>query len=382
MDITTFTTTVAEFFHRPDWYQNWVLQVFVVLFLTLLLNLIQRRVLNRLSARLEKNTAYWDEVVVLALRRPLRVLILVVGLGFALEIIRSEAEAVIFEAVDPVRTVSIIVILAWFLVRLIKQGEDGIVAQREAVGEPYDRTTLDAIAKLLRVSVTIAATLVVLQTLGFSVSGVLAFGGIGGLAVGFAAKDLLANFFGGLTIYLDRPFAVGDWIRSPDRDLEGTVEHIGWRLTRIRTFDQRPLYVPNSTFSTIAVENPSRMHHRRIYETIGIRYEDAGKMAAIVSDVEQMLRSHPEIETQATLMVNFTTFAPSSLDFFIYTFTKTTNWAKYHQVKQDVLLRIIEIVEAHSAEIAFPTSTVHLAHSVDAGQEMPAQQLDSPVPSP
>ncbi len=382
MDITTFTTTVAEFFHRPDWYQNWVLQVLVVLFLTLLVNLIQRRVLNRLSARLEKNTAYWDEVVVLALRRPLRVLILVVGLGFALDIIRSEAEAVIFEAVDPVRAVSIIVILAWFLVRLIQQGEDGIIAQREAVGEPYDRTTLDAIAKLLRVSVTIAATLVVLQTLGFSVSGVLAFGGIGGLAVGFAAKDLLANFFGGLTIYLDRPFAVGDWIRSPDRDLEGTVEHIGWRLTRIRTFDQRPLYVPNSTFSTIAVENPSRMHHRRISETIGIRYEDAGKMAAIVSDVEQMLRSHPEIETQATLMVNFTTFASSSLDFFIYTFTKTTNWAKYHQVKQDVLLRIIEIVETHNAEIAFPTSTVHLAHSVGAGQEMPAQQLDYPVPSP
>ena len=382
MDITTFTTTVAEFFHRPDWYQNWVLQVLVVLFLTLLVNLIQRRVLNRLLARLEKNTAYWDDVVVLALRRPLSVLILVVGLGFALDIIRSEAEAVIFEAVDPVRTVSIIVILAWFLVRLIKQGEDGIIAQREAVGEPYDRTTLDAIAKLLRVSVAIAATLVALQTLGFSVSGVLAFGGIGGLAVGFAAKDLLANFLGGLTIYLDRPFAVGDWIRSPDRDLEGTVEHIGWRLTRIRTFDKRPLYVPNSTFSTIAVENPSRMHHRRIYETIGIRYEDAGKMAAIVSHVEQMLRGHPEIETQATLMVNFTTFAPSSLDFFIYTFTKTTDWAKYHQVKQDVLLRIIEIVETHNAEIAFPTSTVHLANSFGAGQEMPAQQLDYPVPSP
>ena len=382
MDITTFTTTVAEFFHRPDWYQNWVLQVFVVIFLTLLVNLIQRRVLNRLHARLEKNTAYWDDVVVLALRRPLSVLILVVGLGFALDIIRSEAEAVIFEAVDPVRTVSIIVILAWFLVRLIKQGEDGIIAQREAVGEPYDRTTLDAIAKLLRVSVTIAAMLVALQTLGFSVSGVLAFGGIGGLAVGFAAKDLLANFLGGLTIYLDRPFAVGDWIRSPDRDLEGTVEHIGWRLTRIRTFDKRPLYVPNSTFSTIAVENPSRMHHRRIYETIGIRYEDAGKMAAIVSHVEQMLRGDPEIETQATLMVNFTTFAPSSLDFFIYTFTKTTDWAKYHQVKQDVLLRIIEIVETHNAEIAFPTSTVHLANSFGAGQEMPAQQLDYPVPSP
>ena len=210
MDLTAFTTTVAEFFYRPDWYHNWVLQVFVVVFLTLLIDLIQRRMVNRLHARLEKNAAYWDDVVVLALRRPLSVLVLVVGLGFAIDIIRSETEAVIFEAVGPVRTVGIIVILAWFLVRLIKQGEASIIAQREAVGETYDRSTFDAIAKLLRVSVTITATLVALQTLGFSVSGVLAFGGIGGVAVGFAAKDLLANFFGGLTIYLDRPFAVGD----------------------------------------------------------------------------------------------------------------------------------------------------------------------------
>ncbi len=373
MDTSTFTTAVAEFFSQPDWYHNWVLQVFVVIFLTLLINLIQRRLLNRLHARLEKNTAYWNDAVLLALRRPLSVLVLIIGLGFALDILRHEAGALIFEAVDPVRTVGIIATLAWFLVRLIQQGEAGIIAQREAVGEPYDRTTLDAIAKLLRASVTITTTLVALQTLGFSVSGVLAFGGIGGVAVGFAAKDLLANFFGGLMIYLDRPFAVGDWIRSPDRDLEGTVEHIGWRLTRIRTFDKRPLYVPNSTFTTIAVENPSRMHNRRIYETIGLRHADAGKMAAILSDVEQMLRSHPEIETRTDLMVNFTSFAPSSLDFFIYTFTKTTNWPADHQVKQDVLLRIIDIVAAHNAEIAFPTSTVHVANGALPYQNEPEQ---------
>ena len=95
------------------------------------------------------------------------------------------------------------------------------------------------------------------------------------------------------------------------------------------------------------------MHNRRIYETIGIRYDDAPKMAGIVSDVEHMLRSHPDIDTQALLMVNFTTFAPSSLDFFVYTFTKTTDWATFHKVKQDVLLRILDIIEQHGAEVAF-----------------------------
>ena len=125
----------------------------------------------------------------------------------------------------------------------------------------------------------VLSALMVLQSLGVSVSGLLAFGGIGGIAVGFAAKDMLANFLGGLSIYLDRPFAVGDWIRSPDRSIEGTVEDIGLRVTRIRTFDQRPLYVPNSTFSSVSLENPSRMTNRRIYETIGVRYEDAGRVA-------------------------------------------------------------------------------------------------------
>jgi len=203
--------------------------------------------------------------------------------------------------------------------------------------------------------------LMVMQSLGVSVSGLLAFGGIGGIAVGFAAKDLLANFLGGVSIYLDRPFAVGDWIRSPDRNIEGTVEDIGLRMTRIRTFDQRPLYVPNSTFSSVSLENPSRMTNRRIYETVGVRYEDASKVADIVKSVHAMLLEHPDIAQDRTLIVNFNHMGPSSLDFFLYTFTKTTNWVEYHAIKEDVLLRVLSIVAEHGAEIAFPTQTIHHA---------------------
>ena len=146
-------------------------------------------------------------------------------------------------------------------------------------------------------------------------------------------------------VYLDRPFAVGDWVRSPDREIEGTVENIGWRVTRIRTFDKRPLYIPNSIFSQIAVENPSRMSNRRIKETIGIRYDDASKIEIIISQVKEMLKDHPDIDTAKTLIVNFNSFAPSSLDFFIYTFTKTTDWIKFHEVKQKILLQVIKIIE-------------------------------------
>ena len=171
-------------------------------------------------------------------------------------------------------------------------------------------------------------------------------------------------------IYLDRPFKVGDWIRSPDRDIEGTVVKIGWRLTEIRTFDQRPLYVPNSMFSTISLQNPSRMLNRRIFETIGIRYDDIHQMEAIVAGVKSMLVSHPEIAQDKTMIVNFNAFNDSSVDFFVYTFTKTTEWVAFHEIKQAILLEIAAIIEQHGAEIAYPTQTLHMAdvHGKDLNQ--------------
>ena len=342
----------------------WMFAAFGVIGAALLLNLVLRRIFNRLHARaLDSHHYYWDDAVVQALRRPLACGVLVGGVGVALEI-AHDAGGLPRLVPDGALRMAVVALLAWFLVRLVNEGEQGIAAGYEDKGEPYDRTTLDAIAKLLRMAVLVVASLVVLQTLGVSIAGVLAVGGMGGIAVGFAARDLLANFFGGLMIYLDRPFAVGDWIRSPDREIEGTVEQIGWRQTRIRTFDRRPLYVPNSVFTTIAVENPSRMQNRRIYETIGLRYDDAGKLADVVADVERMLRAHPEIDTKRILMVNFNTFAPSSLDFFVYTFTKETDWARFHRIKQDVLLKILDIIESHGAQAAFPTSTVHVPEAL------------------
>jgi MscS family membrane protein len=350
-----------------DWTgaNTWVMQVFVIVFVALLFDYIQRKILRTLHRKLEQTDNPWDDALLLAATRPLSLLIWLVGITFAADIIGGETRAQIFEAIGPIRHVGVIAALVWFLTRLTTNFQNSVIERGMSGGEPYDRTTADAVGKLLRVSILITGVLVILQTLGFSVSGVLAFGGIGGIAVGFAAKDLLANFFGGLMIYLDRPFNVGDWIRSPDRDIEGTVENIGWRLTTIRSFSKRPIYVPNSMFASISVENPSRMSHRRIKETIGIRYDDAARMPGILEAVESMLRAHPEIDDGQTLMVNFNTFAPSSMDFFIYTFTHTTNWVKYHAIKQDVLFRIEQIIRDAGAEIAFPTSTIHLQQQTE-----------------
>ena len=339
----------------PEW--SWVFSVFIVVLLTTIGNFLAKRALNRLAAKLAENNTRWDDVLIAAASRPLTWMVWIVGISFAGEIIYRETSSSLFLATETLRDIGILATLTWFLLRLIKGAEVQLV---EAEDSNLDRHTAEAIGKLVRLALIITAVLVTLQTLGFSISGVLAFGGVGGIAIGFAAKDLLANFFGGLIIYLDRPFQVGDWIRSPDKELEGTVENIGWRITQIRTFDKRPLYVPNSVFTNIIVENPSRMSNRRIYETIGIRYDDIESMDRIVEDVKRMLTEHEEIDTRQTMIVNFNAFADSSVDFFVYTFTKTTNWIRFHEIKQDVLLRISEIITRHGAEIAFPTTTVLL----------------------
>lgn len=339
-------------------YRNAIV-LFLIMLLTAAASFVSAKLFKSLEKRVTATENLWDDNVLHAARAPVSLAIWLLGISVAAIVAQTYSGAEVFGAMGHIQKAGVIICLTWFLVRFVS-GAELILISPERMKQPMDETTVQAIGKLVRASIVITAILVILQTLGFSISGVLAFGGIGGIAVGFAAKDLLANFFGGLMVYLDRPFKVGDWIRSPEKDIEGIVEKIGWRLTTIRTFDKRPLYVPNAAFTSISVQNPSRMLNRRIYETIGIRYDDISLMADVVGQVKSMLQNHPDIDHTQTLMVNFNSFAPSSCDFFIYTFTKTTDWAAYHAVKQDVLLQIIHIITELGAEIAFPTSTLHL----------------------
>ncbi|MGR3913230.1 MAG: mechanosensitive ion channel family protein [Gammaproteobacteria bacterium] len=366
----------ARYFEWLGWAgaSAWMAQVFLVVLCALLGDFLLRRALKKVLRKLEKTPNPWDDALLAALRRPASLLIWVLGMTIAMDVIRLETQAGFFAINAPLRQAGVIIALTWFLIRLTRRAQQIFIARPRGAQSRADATTFDAIGKLLRASILIIAALVLLQTLGFRIAGILAFGGIGGIAIGFAARDLLANFFGGLMLYLDRPFAVGDWVRSPDRDIEGTVEHIGWRLTRIRAFDMRPIYVPNGAFLTMAIVNPSRMSHRQIYETIGLRYRDAGKIAVITAEIKAMLAAHPDIDRAQTAIVHFNRFAPSSLDFFLYAYTKTIEWARYHEIKQDVLLRVHGIITAHGAEVAFPTSTLRLpdAVRVAAAAETPA----------
>ena len=336
-------------------HQDWSSSVLFITIASFFAWVAWRILYSRLEILFKKTSFHWDDLLLEALKTPISTLIWCWPATVSLGIVLQSELGNEFNWLSTLKLILVISILVWVVMRLITNVEDYVLEQKTR-----DETTVQAVAKVARLFFIVIGVLTVMQAYGLSLSGLLTFGGVGGLIVGLAAKDLLSNFFGGLMIYFDRPFKVGDWIRSPDRQIEGTVERIGWRMTSIRTFDKRPLYVPNSVFSNIVVENPSRMLNRRIFETIGLRYDDADKVPVIIDEVREMLKNHKDIDTRQTLIVNFDAFGASSLNFFIYTFTKTVNWVRYHEVKQDVLLEVMAIIKKHEADIAFPTQTLKL----------------------
>ena len=377
--IQTITTTMNSLPGQGSYIYTAVI-AFAIILMSQILAWGARKVIKRVRRLSDITKHKWDSIVVESVENPLCFVIKVAGFLIALVVISQEIENELFDKVIKNSSVIFIPVFAWFFFNLIKNYETRRIKEISESDAPGDVTTAQAISKLIRLSIVIITILLILQNLGVNLTGVLAAGGIGGIAIGFAAQDLLANLFGGLMLYLEKPFKVGDWVRSPDRDIEGTVTEIGFRTTMIKTFDQRPIYVPNSIFTSIVLENPSRMTNRRIYETIGVRYQDISSIESILKEIRLLLQESPDIDTRLTTMVNFNQFSASSIDFFVYCFTKTKNWQEYHLVKEKVLLEVSEIIAKNGAEIAFPTTTIHIDQSPKDAMEM--QNFTDPTPTP
>ena len=352
---------IAPYFHVSPEFHVWSVQLGVIVLATICCNLLLLRLLSFLAQLAQKTSSLWQGAVMQAARVPMSFMVWLWSISAATLLLRKASPAQVFVHLGVARAVLLTLIVALFAIRLIGNMEIRLLRPHNGK-QAVDATTVRAMGKLLRLVVFVLGTLMCLQTFGVSVSGVLAFGGVGAMAIGFAAKDMLANFFGGLMIYLDRPFSVGDHIRfTSTKDIDGVVEDIGWRMTRIRNSEKRPLYIPNSLFASAVVENFSRMSHRHLNQTVGLRYDDAAKITAICDDVRHMLQTHPDIDNSQRLVVHFNAYNTSSLDLMVYCFTKATQFDRFHAVKQDVMLKIMDIVASHGAEFAFPTQTVFWA---------------------
>lgn len=349
----------------PSWLlaYGWIAEIAAAAALTAAAFAVWRKAQANLRRPGAEGSRHWRGIVAHALGAPLSVLIILLGLlqaGSAASFHLARIYPSIDDALSFMREAVVVVGIFWVLLRAVNGVENYYRHRKIKIGEREIQPTAQHIIFQSLRAVTIAVALLTgLETAGVSISGLLAFGGIGSVVIGFAAKDTLANFFAGMLIMWERPFVVGDWIRNSSANIEGVVEQIGWRMTQVRTFDQRPLYVPNSLFYNSVIENPQRMTNRRIYEYMGLRYEDIDKMPLVLADIRQLLEGHAAIDQNMTLMVNFDRYGASSLDFFVYAMTKTTEWKEFHIVKEKILLDIAGIVRRHGCEFAFPTRTVH-----------------------
>lgn len=315
--------------------------------------------LRRLQQQASRQQEGWLEVVAVAAVKP--VLWLIAGLivfvllrwGFSTS---SWVTAPLFLSLPLVFGT---VALCWFLLGSLSLAAAS-ASDQDSATEPGDRAFSRSILRYSRLLVVTACGLMLLQTLGFQLWGVLMLLAVFGLIAGFSARDLLLNVWGGVALKLDRQFKQGDWVSLSGDGLEGVVEHIGLRQTRLRKFDMQPLFVPNALFNTLALENASRSTHRRIQEHIGIRLEDLEVIREIINEIRRMLMSSQDIDSEKTLVVSFDRFGESSAEILVYAFTRTREWGQFQALRQETLLRIHDIIAGHGAEIPTPTRTLHV----------------------
>ena len=338
-----------------------------VLFVALILKRVIAHIFTRsIFKAAQKTSSEMDDILLKNLNKPAELLVVVIGCYIGVEILQlpqqpTDLDALANKAVHVLLTFN----LAWFCYNMVALLEGWLGHWAGKTESTLDDHLIPFIRNPLRVFIVILSILVLVQNLGYSISGLLASLGLGGLAVALAAKDSLSNIFGSIMILLDRPFSIGDWVKAGD--MEGTIEEIGFRSTRIRTFAKTLITVPNSVLMNMSIDNFSQMPKRRIKLNVGITYATKpSQMRAAVAAIKQMLREHPAIH-QEFFLVNFTDFGASSLDIMVYCFTTSTVWEEYLEAREDVCLRIMELLEGLGLEIAFPSQTLYL-HDMNAEQ--------------
>ncbi|MDX8394500.1 MAG: mechanosensitive ion channel family protein [Mariprofundales bacterium] len=305
----------------------------------------------------------FDEILIKTAEKPIGWLLLLAGVLIALHIVglHADANSIVKGFINVVdhagRAISILLgcWFVWLFINGIAEYLDEHVSQTSST---LDDQLLPFITKILKAFVVVTAILVVAQNLGYSISGLIASLGIGGIAIALAAKETIANLFGSIMILLDRPFAVGDWIKT--NEFEGVVEDIGFRSTSIRTFAKTLVNVPNALLANMVVNNIDAMPKRRIKTRIGITYETSTtQVNAALDGIRKILEQHQGVN-QEYILVNFDEFHDSSLSIFLYYFSASTVWEEYLNVRQDVNLQIMQLLEQLGIELAFPTQTIHV----------------------
>lgn len=266
--------------------------------------------------------------------------------------------------------ISIIVVITWILIRLCDCASDSLFRLSDKLDEQLDvnlnKTLMTFVKKMIKVLILIISGIAILSETGTNVTTIITGIGLGGLTFALAAQDTAQNLFGGLVILLDKPFAVDDWISTPD--VEGVVEDINFRSTRIRTFPNSLVVVPNSTLVSKPITNWSKMNKRRASFSIGLTYDTPKeKLEQCIARITEMVNSNPEILADDTV-IRFNSFQDSSLEISLVFFTGPTGFADFQRIKEQVNYGIMQIVQEEGLSFAFPTQTLYVANELSTKQ--------------
>lgn len=294
-----------------------------------------------------------DDILFRALSKPASFIFVLAGIWFSAKYLGADALLL-----RKLLGTFAFLILGWAFYNLIKEFESYIFTFVKRFGEEFAHEIGNFTVKLLRIFVVIMIGLSILQTWGVNVSAIIASLGIGGLAVALAAKDTLANIISGFIILLDRPLKVGETVRIGD--IAGNVEEIGLRTTRIRTFDKTLVTIPNQNLTNAEIDNWSRREIRRVRMYIGVVYSTTrDQMKKILEDIRDMLQNHPGVSKKEKIIVYFEEFGDSSLNILVQYYTVSADYAEYLSIREDVNLKIMDIVERNGSSFAFPSRSIY-----------------------
>jgi MscS family membrane protein len=372
MDVRTLYDYLPKFLVNT-WFLWFSLWQWLVILLGIPLAFLLATLLTRLITALlllysRRNTKVQGEHPVVRLAGPIRILIF----ASAIWVISLLSHSILTSAFWAYVAATLTVMGAtWLCSRLIDILFE--LKERQLSAASSDKISLVQLGrKLVKILAVMIGALFIFYIAGINLTAVIAGLGVGGIAVALAAQKTLENLFGGITIVSDQPFRVGDFCRAGD--YQGTVQAVGFRSTRIRTLGRTIVSIPNGQLATMSLENFSLRDKIWFHHTFGLRYETTTEqLRYILAGIREMLYGHPKVESPSG-RVRFIGFGDSSLKLEVFAYVLETDYEAFLHIQEDLLLRIMDIVEGSGSGFAFPSQTTYLAQDagIDAGKTQKA----------
>ncbi|HWO74561.1 MAG TPA: mechanosensitive ion channel family protein [Bacillus sp. (in: firmicutes)] len=334
------------------------ISVAIILAFLLLRKLFTTYIFNFITGLFKRKSTEFVFHILLAFEGPLRWLFVSIGVFLALDQLSFMNEYM--WAVIRIYRASIIALLAWGFYNLTAASSLIFQNINKRFNLEMDEMVAPFLSRIARFIIIALALSVIAQEFDYDVNGFIAGLGLGGLAFALAAQDTVKNVFGGFVIITEKPFTIGDWIKT--KSVEGTVEDISFRSTIVRTFAQALVTVPNSTLANEAITNWSKMGKRQITFTLPVSGQaPPDKLNQFIENIREYLKNNEDIH-QETIFVTFDMIENGNFEVFFYLFTKTTVWGEYLQIKEQLNFEILRMLEEANIELAYPTRSLYLAN--------------------